>query len=97
MVGLWVLACLGGLGGVVVSWLVFVGLRVIKVGRRRGVKRVELELVSGLRVEFTDRGRALGQVVEWAERGTRFPVVIFGPEGCGKSAFLRQVSAGVGV
>ena len=70
-----------------------VGLRAIKVGRRRGVRRVELELVSGLRVEFTDRERALGQVEEWAERGTRFPVVIFGPEGCGKSAFLRQVSA----
>jgi predicted alpha/beta-fold hydrolase len=72
---------------------VFVGLRVLKVGRRRGVKRVELELVPGLRVEFTDRERALGQVVEWAERGARFPVVIFGPEGCGKSAFLWQVSA----
>ena len=63
------------------------------MGRRRGVKRVELELVPGLRVEFTDRERALGQVEEWAERGTRFPVVIFGPEGCGKSAFLRQASA----
>jgi predicted AAA+ superfamily ATPase len=57
------------------------------------VKRVELELVPGLRVEFTDREEALGQVEEWAERGTRFPVVIFGPEGCGKSAFLRQASA----
>jgi len=57
------------------------------------VKRVELELVSGLRVEFTDRERALGQVEEWAERGARFPVVIFGPEGCGKLAFLRQASA----
>jgi Archaeal ATPase. len=72
---------------------VLVGLRVIKVDRRRGVRRVELELVPGLRVEFTDRERALGQVEEWAERGTRFPVVIFGPEGCGKSAFLRQASA----
>ncbi len=62
------------------------------MGWRRGVRRVGLELVSGLRVEFTDRERALGQVEEWAERGTRFPVVIFGPEGCGKSAFLRQAS-----
>ena len=57
------------------------------------MRRVELELVPGLRVEFMDRERGLGQVVEWAVRGTRFPVVIFGPEGCGKSAFLRQVSA----
>jgi len=54
---------------------------------------VELELASGLVVEFADRERALGQVVEWAERGTRFPVVIFGPEGCGKTAFLRQAAA----
>jgi len=100
VVGLWVLARLGGLGGVVVLCgcvEVLVGLRVIKVGRRRDVRRVELELVSGFRVEFADRERALGQVEEWAERGTRFPVVIFGPEGCGKSAFLRQASAGVGV
>ena len=57
------------------------------------MKRVELELVPGLRVEFTDRGRALGQVEQFAERGTRFPVVVFGPEGCGKSALLRQASA----
>jgi GTPase SAR1 family protein len=35
------------------------------------------------------------QVVEWAERGTRFPVVIFGPEGCGKTAFLRQAVSGL--
>ncbi len=25
-----------------------------------------------------------------AERGTRFPVIIYGPEGCGKTALLRQ-------
>jgi hypothetical protein len=43
-------------------------------------------------MEFTDRDRALAQVVDWAERGTRFPVVIFGPEGCGKTAFLRQAA-----
>jgi len=57
------------------------------------VRRVELELAPGVRVEFTDRERALGQLEEWAGRGTRFPVVIFGPEGCGKTAFLRQAAA----
>ncbi|MFZ8856736.1 MAG: ATP-binding protein, partial [Candidatus Caldarchaeales archaeon] len=45
--------------------------------------------MPGVKTEFVDRDRALGQIVEWAERSTRFPVVVFGPEGCGKSAFLR--------
>ena len=54
--------------------------------------KIKLELAPGLTVEFTDRKRALQQVAELAERGTRFPVVIFGPEGCGKTAFLRQAA-----
>jgi len=56
------------------------------------MKRIELGLAPGLWVEFTDRERALSQVEEFAEKGTRFPVVIFGPEGCGKTAFLRQAA-----
>jgi len=59
------------------------------------VRRVELELAPGLVVEFADRERALGQVEEWAERGTRWPIVVFGPEGCGKTAFLRQAASGL--
>jgi hypothetical protein len=31
-------------------------------------------------------------VLEWSERGTWFPVVVFGPEGCGKTAWLRQAA-----
>jgi len=50
-------------------------------------------LAPGLVVEFADRERALGQVEEFAEEGTRWPVVVFGPEGCGKTAFLRQAAA----
>jgi len=57
------------------------------------VRRVELELAPGLVVEFADRARALGQVEEFAEEGTRWPVVVFGPEGCGKTAYLRQAAA----
>ena len=57
------------------------------------MRRVELELASSLVVEFADRERALGQVVEFAEEGTRWPVVVFGPEGCGKTAFLRQAAS----
>jgi predicted AAA+ superfamily ATPase len=59
------------------------------------VKRIKLEFALGVETEFVDRDRALAQVVEWAERGTRFPVVIFGPEGCGKTAFLRQAASGL--
>jgi hypothetical protein len=58
----------------------------------KDVKRIAVEIAPGVETEFVNRDRALEQVVEWAERGTRFPVVIFGPEGCGKTAFLRQAS-----
>jgi len=56
------------------------------------MRRVRLSLLPGLEVEFTDRDVALRQVRDWAREGTRWPVVIFGPEGCGKSAFLRQAT-----
>jgi predicted AAA+ superfamily ATPase len=56
------------------------------------VRRVRLSFVPGLEIEFVDRDRAIQQVLEWSERGTRFPVVVFGPEGCGKSAWLRQAA-----
>ena len=56
------------------------------------MRRVRLSLLPGLEVEFTDRDIALRQVEDWAREGTRWPVVIFGPEGCGKSAFLRQAT-----
>lgn len=59
------------------------------------MKGIILELTRGLRIEFTDRGRALRQVEEWAEKSTWWPVVIFGPEGCGKTAFLRQAASGL--
>jgi hypothetical protein len=57
-----------------------------------GMKRIRLSFLPGLQVEFVNRDRAIRQVVDWGERSTRFPVVIFGPEGCGKSAFLRQAA-----
>ncbi len=56
------------------------------------MRRILLQLTPGISVEFTDRDTALKQLEEFTERGTRFPVVIFGPEGCGKSAFLRQAA-----
>jgi len=57
------------------------------------MKRIKVEIAPGVKTEFVDRDRALAQVEEWAERGTRLPVVIFGPEGCGKTAFLRQAAS----
>jgi hypothetical protein len=59
------------------------------------VKRIKLKIAPGVETEFVDRDRALAQVAEWAEKSTRWPVVIFGPEGCGKTAFLRQAASGL--
>jgi hypothetical protein len=56
------------------------------------MRRIKLPFAGGLEVEFTDRGRAIKQVEEFAERGTRYPVVVFGPEGCGKTAWLKQAT-----
>jgi len=53
------------------------------------LRRVKLSFAA-LKVEFVDRDIALKQLSELAEKGT-YPVhVIYGPEGCGKTAFLRQ-------
>ena len=54
------------------------------------VKRVRLSFALGVAIEFVDRERALKQVYELAEKGTRLPLVVFGPEGCGKTAWLLQ-------
>jgi len=52
------------------------------------VKRIKVSF-AGLEVEFVDRERALAQIRDLGERGT-FPVyVVYGPEGCGKTAFLK--------
>jgi len=55
------------------------------------VRRATVKFAN-LDIEFTDRDRAIGQVAEWGGEGTLRPVVIFGPEGCGKTAFLRQAA-----
>jgi len=41
-------------------------------------------------IEFVDREVALKYIEELAERGTYPVYVIYGPEGCGKTAFLKQ-------
>jgi GTPase SAR1 family protein len=54
------------------------------------VGRIKLPFVPGLEVEFTDRARGIEQIFELAERGTWQPVVVYGPEGCGKTSLLLQ-------
>jgi hypothetical protein len=54
------------------------------------MRRIRLSLVSGLDVDFVDRDVAIQQVIKWAGRGTGFPIVVFGPEGCGKTSWLLQ-------
>ena len=56
------------------------------------MRRVKLSFATGVEVDFCDRDRAIKQVEDFAERGTRFPVVVFGPEGCGKTAWLKQAT-----
>jgi len=55
------------------------------------MRRVKLKLAE-LEVEFTDRDRGIQQVLEWAGKGTWRPIVVFGPEGCGKTSWLRQAA-----
>lgn len=54
------------------------------------MKRVKLRFVDDIEVYFVDREEALKRVEEWAEKGTRFVQVVYGPEGCGKTAWLKQ-------
>jgi predicted AAA+ superfamily ATPase len=51
-----------------------------------GLRRVRLRFVPDLEVEFVDRVRGIKQVYEFAEKGTRYPIVVYGPEGYGKTA-----------
>ena len=53
--------------------------------------RVKLRF-AGLEVEFVDRVRGIQQVIDWVEGVVIQPIVVFGPEGCGKSAWLKQVA-----
>ncbi len=47
---------------------------------------------ANIYVKFVDRNVALRQFEEIAERGTCAPMVIYGPEGCGKTALLKQIA-----
>ncbi|ABW02264.1 ATP-binding protein [Caldivirga maquilingensis] len=53
------------------------------------MKRVRLRF-AGREVEFVDREAAIKWIGELAERGTGLVRVVYGPEGCGKSALFKQ-------
>jgi hypothetical protein len=53
------------------------------------IRRVKLRF-AGREVEFADRDLALQQLEELAERGVFRVHVVYGPEGCGKTALFRQ-------
>ncbi len=54
------------------------------------MRRIWLSLAPDLRVEFADRDLALRRVEDWVDRGMRLVEVVYGPEGCGKTAWLLQ-------
>ena len=66
------------------------GDKYLSIALNRRVERIRLRLTSSLQVEFADREQALRRMEEWADRGMGVVEVVFGPEGCGKTAWLRQ-------
>ncbi|MGC9227765.1 ATP-binding protein, partial [Caldivirga sp.] len=54
------------------------------------MRRIRLNLASNLQVEFVDRDSALRRIEYWARRGMSAVQVVYGPEGCGKTAWLLQ-------
>ncbi|WP_054854430.1 ATP-binding protein [Vulcanisaeta distributa] len=54
------------------------------------MRRIRLNLAPDLQVEFADRERALSRIKYWAEHGMGVVQVVYGPEGCGKTAWLLQ-------
>ena len=54
------------------------------------MKRVRLSFARGVEVGFVDRDLALKRVEYWAEHGMNVVHVVYGPEGCGKTAWLLQ-------
>jgi len=54
------------------------------------MKRVKSPFTPRLEAEHMCKDRGIMQIRNFAERSTRLPVVVFGPEGSGKILWLRQ-------
>ena len=55
-----------------------------------GWERIKLNFTGSLKVRFSGRSRALKRIEEYAKKGTYPVIVIYGPEGCGKTALFKQ-------
>jgi len=56
------------------------------------MKRTKI-VFANREIEFVDREKALKQIEEYAEKGTHVVHVVYGPEGCGKTALFKQAKA----
>ena len=54
------------------------------------MERIRVAFAPDLDVLFSDRELALRKMEEWAREGMVNVQVVFGPEGCGKTAWLKQ-------
>uniref|UniRef100_UPI000AC3D702 ATP-binding protein n=1 Tax=Vulcanisaeta sp. JCM 14467 TaxID=1295370 RepID=UPI000AC3D702 len=54
------------------------------------MRRIQLSFAPHIEVEFVDREQALRKIEEWAEKGMVDVQLVYGPEGCGKTAWLKQ-------
>jgi DNA polymerase III delta prime subunit len=54
------------------------------------MRRIKLVFTRDVEIDFSDREKALKQIYEVSEKGTSYPLIIYGPEGCGKTSLLKQ-------
>jgi hypothetical protein len=56
------------------------------------MRRIKLVFTRDVEIDFSDREKALKQIYEVSEKGTSYPLIIYGPEGCGKTSLLKQAA-----
>jgi AAA+ ATPase superfamily predicted ATPase len=56
------------------------------------MRRIKLVFTRDVEIDFSDREKALKQIYEISEKGTSYPLIIYGPEGCGKTSLLKQAA-----
>jgi len=54
------------------------------------MRKIKLVFTRDVEIDFSDREKALKQIYEVSEKGTSYPLIIYGPEGCGKTSLLKQ-------